>query len=203
MVLINIGVHKLESYKNNDGIFENSYFIHRPYLNYVIFSPNSTELFYDYFNSKGGVGKQIFTHHKQISHSQAKIFNKYGAAVLLTNPTKQPHNNSYKCEYYGEDFSDKDIIYPWDNPKELHWFILTQKGKNFLVTDEHLILNDGVWSPNPSLHYNEEKIRDIEEVLNHKIDYLLPRMHSGEFYLQKTPYNELKKQITHFKGQLK
>ena len=73
MVLINIGVHKLESYKNNQGIFENSYFVHRPYLNYVIFSPNSTEIFYDYFESKGGVGKQIFTNVGQINHGRQKF----------------------------------------------------------------------------------------------------------------------------------
>ena len=86
MVLINIGVHKLESYKNNAGLFENSYFIHRPYLNYLIFSPNSIEIFYEYLNSKGGVGKQIYTNATQITHSTTKIFNKYGASVLLTNP---------------------------------------------------------------------------------------------------------------------
>ena len=200
MVLINIGVHKLESYKNNQGIFENSYFVHRPYLNYVIFSPNSTEIFYDYFQSKGGVCKQIFTHSSQINHGPAKIWNKFGASVLLTNPTKQPASADYKCEYLNVDFSDKDIIYPWDDPKELHWFILTQRDKRFLITDEHLILNNGDWLPNPKLHYNETKIRYIKEILNHDFDYLLPRLHEGEFYLQKTPKDYVENQINLFTG---
>ena len=30
-------------------------------------------------------------------------------------------------------------MYPWEDPKELHWFILTQREKRFLITDEHLI----------------------------------------------------------------
>ena len=121
----------------------------------------------------------------------------------MTNPEQRPHTPAYKCEYYGVDFTDKDIIYPWDNPKELHWFILTQRGKRFLITDEHLILKDGVWTPNPELEYNDEKVKDIEDVLKHEVDYLLPRLHEGEFYLQQIPEPELKKQIDNFIGMLR
>ena len=198
MVLINIGVHKLESYKNSEGLFENSYFIHRPYLNYLIFSPHSAEIFYDYFNSKGGVGKQIFTNKRQLGFGPGKIWNKYGASVLMTNPDEKVSNKEYKTEYFGIDFTDKDIIYPWKSPEDLHWIILTQRGKKFLVTDEHLILDNDVWTPNPKFQFSDKKVKDIKDILDHDFDYLLPRLHSGEFFLQKTPKNQMQVNIKTF-----
>lgn len=203
MVLINIGVHKLESYKNSKGIFENSYFIHRSYLNYVIFAPQSTEIFYDYFASKGGVGKQIFTDASQINHAPGKIFNKFGASVLMTNPKKMPPNAAYKLEYFGEDFVDKDICYPWDKPDEMHWFFIHQRGKKFLVTDENLIVDDGDWLPNPEKSYSESKIKHIRDILNIDFDYLLPRLHKGEFFLQSTPQKIVREKIDQFIGHIK
>lgn len=203
MVLINLGVHKLESYKNNLGIFENSYFIHRPYLNYLIFSPTSTEIFYDYFNSKGGVGKQLFTNVGQIGHSQAKIFTKYGASVLLTNPTGQEFNPKFKTEYYGLDFIDKDITYPLQNLDGLHWFILNQKEQNFLIIDENIIVKNGEWFPNPEFYYDDKKIGEIKAILDHQIDYVLPRLHFGDFNLKKNSKGALESKIQSFIGRLK
>jgi len=203
MVLINLGVHKLESYKNNQGIFENSYFIHRPYLNYLIFSPKSTEMFYDYFNSKGGVGKQLFTNVGQIGHSQAKIFTKYGASVLLTNPKGSDFNPNFKTEFYGQDFADKDISFPWKKPESLYWFILSQKEKNFLIVDEHIIIKEGEWFPNIEFDYSDEMIRDISAILDHDIDYVLPRLHSGDFYLQKLSKSSLQEKVHNFIGRLR
>ena len=202
MVLINIGVHKLESYKNIQGLYENSYFVHRSYLNYLIFTPNSTEIFYDYFNSKGGVGKQILTGPQQFGNASGKIFNKYGASVLLTNPKKRPHRSSFKLEYYGVDFMDKDITYLSEKPKELHWVILNQRGKKFLITDENLILKDGTWWPNPEMKYSSDKVEEINNILKNDFDYLLPRLHQGEFHLQRTPKDTIEQNIQNFMGQL-
>ena len=202
MVLINIGVHKLESYKNSDGVFENSFFLQRPYLNYLIYSPRSIEMFYDYFSSKGGVGKQIYTNASQVIHSSHKAFNKYGASALITNPKKQTFNPDLKIEYYGEDFIDKDIEYPWKSDHDLHWFIIRQKNKNFLITDEHIILSEHGWQPNPKYTYDDHKVKLIEDIQKCKIDYLLPRNHVGDFYLQKMNKNSIKDSIQYFKQRL-
>ena len=48
-------------------------------------------------------------------------------------------------------------MYPWEDPKELHWFILTQREKRFLITDEHLILKEGEWLPNSPLTTMKQK----------------------------------------------
>ena len=198
MALINIGVHKLESYKNSQGLFENSYFIHRAYLNYLIFSPRSTEMFYDYFMSKGGIGKQIYTDHVQTHFGTGKIFDKFGATALITNPATVNKTESFKIEYYGKDFSDVDITYPWDAPHELHWYIINQKGKKFLVTDEHLILSENTWYPNPKCSYSPEKIDHINDLVYMEFDYLLPRLHTGDFILQNISSNKPKEFISNF-----
>ena len=60
MVLINIGVHKLESYKNNQGFFENSYFVHRP-IQIMLFFPLTAPKFFMIISNPKEECKQIFT----------------------------------------------------------------------------------------------------------------------------------------------
>ena len=53
-----------------------------------------------------------------------------------------------------------------------------------------------------ALDYNETKIRYIKEILNHDFDYILPRLHQGDFYLQRTPRDYTEQQVNLFTGRL-
>ena len=78
MSLNNLELHKLESYKTLEGVYLNSFFLKRDYLNYLIFPPGHVALFKDFFLAKGGVGKQIITSPDQINLGCAQTFKTFG-----------------------------------------------------------------------------------------------------------------------------
>ncbi|MAW07547.1 MAG: hypothetical protein CME61_04615 [Halobacteriovoraceae bacterium] len=206
MSLNNLELHKLESYKTLEGVYLNSFFLKRDYLNYLIFPPGHVALFKDFFLAKGGVGKQIITSPDQINLGCAQTFKTFGAAAVLL---KEGHIGqifpkdleTLRVELWGNDFFDKDINFEAFEKTCLNWFIINHKGKNLLITDEKVIMNHQGWKHNPRYpitHSDKLLLEDFAQndfVRKFKIDYLIPRCHTGEFYLQKISADSFKENI--------
>ena len=206
MALGNLGLHKLESYRTMEGHYQNSFFLKRNYLNYLIFPPQEVNLFKDIFISKGGVGKQIVTSKDQLNHGCNQTFTTFGAAAVFLKKSTLNHVKSstlkkFKTELWGEDFYDQDFDLSPFEQSNLNWFRIYHQGKYFLVTDENIILKKGAWIQNPNHPIHEEDKRLLEELLekqSFKIDYLIPRLHDGEFYLQKLNSLLFREKLSHY-----
>ena len=206
MGLTNLALHKLESYRTMDGYYLNSFFIKRDYCNYLLFPPYHVELYKDIFLSKGGVGRQLITNPGQLNFGCEKTFNTFGASAVLFK-TEQARDVSteqlkvLKVDFWGEDFFDKDIIFTPFNESSLNWFRLLHQGKYFLITDEKLIAHHQGWKQNKTNPLTEEEknfLREFPIDKDFKIDYLIPRCHDGEFYLQKLTQQSIVENINIF-----
>ena len=204
MGLNNLGLHKLESYKTLEKFYLNSFFIQRDYLNYIIFPPGHVSLFKDFFEAKGGVGKQLLTNKEQINLGCEQTFSLFGASVVLLSGETLDFDPKLKIEHYGESYFEKDLIEVPFKSVNLGWFRFYQQGKYFLVTDEKLIQTVDGWLRNPSYPLTVEQenfLKHYEFDESFKVDYLVPRCHVGEFYLQRISNGlglqaELKKYIS-------
>ena len=206
MSLNNLNIHKLESYKTLEGVYLNSFFLKRDYLNYLIFPPGHVALFKDFFLAKGGVGKQIITSPDQINLGCSQTFKTFGASAVLLNEDQinqifPGDLETLKIEFWGNEFFDKDINFKTFENSSLNWFIINHRGKNLLITDEKVIMNHQGWKCNPRyplLQIDKDLLEDLIDsdfVKKFKIDYLIPRCHTGEFYLQKISTDSFKENI--------
>ena len=93
----------------------------------------------------------------------------------------------------GRTTTKKDIIDVPFKSVNLGWFRFIQQGKYFLVTDEKLILTVDGWLRNPSFPLTVEQenlLKHYEFGKDFKVDYLVPRCHVGEFFLQRIQNGE-------------
>lgn len=97
---MSLGLHHI---KNSETSC--SYFVRRPFGNYIIFSDDLSPLHIDFFQSKGGVYKQFLEDSSVVNKNQKDLFVKFGAAgVVSKNSTN--FSEDIPIEFFAKDFAD-------------------------------------------------------------------------------------------------
>jgi len=96
----------LHHIKNSDSSC--SYFIKRPFGNFIVFSDELSPLHIDFFQSKGGVYKQFVENPETVNKNQKDLFVKFGAFGVSRAPLEKA-SEDIPFEKWGVDFSDPTV----------------------------------------------------------------------------------------------
>lgn len=107
-----------------------SYFIKRPFGNYIIFSDGLSPLHVDFFQSKGGVYKQFIENPGLLNKNQKSLFVKFGA-VGVVKPPHAPALEDIPFEEWGDGFSDPTMRFHNNDGQQS--VVFKQGGKKIVI----------------------------------------------------------------------
>jgi len=124
-----------------------SYFVKRPFGNYIIFSDGLSPLHVVFFQSKGGVYKQFVENPTELNKNQKDLFIKFGAAGVVTSSLEKSVE-TIPFEKWGEGFSDPTMRFR--NKDGLQSVLLKQGdkkvvflGKSYFYKDSKEVIVNG------------------------------------------------------------
>ena len=130
-----LGIHRI-----NIGERSSSYFIERPFGNYLAFSDNMDEIPRDFLKAKGGVYKQFIESSSNIDSIHGKIFDLYGASSVGFFQTEIFHP-LLPIERFGIDFDDPAVEF--GSHGVLKWLLINQRGERVAIMGEEFELTEG------------------------------------------------------------
>lgn len=154
---MNFGIHLI---KNKIG---SSFFVTRPFGNYLIFADYIDSFDSSYIESQGGLSKMLFESRSNISAIHAKLFDKYGASAV--------------SDFISEEFNPNIPLQRWNYEHvdpALEWYhhgekqIITFKQKDKIVS----ITGNSIELKNNQFFYKDKDISSelIDYFKKHKTD---------------------------------
>ncbi len=134
-----LGIHKLTISDH-----QCSYFIERPFGNYLIFSDKLENIQSDFFRSKGGIYKQFIENVDELQPTQAKLFQEFGSYGVGLFEGEKFHEY-LPLESYGATYADPLVKFVEQDHGKLVYFAQKNSrviifGKDFYLTESGEIL---------------------------------------------------------------
>jgi hypothetical protein len=129
-----LGVHQIKIDQHRS-----SYFIERPFGNYLVFSDHLQTIDEDFFISRGGIYKQFIQSSSNIGEVQGKLFNRFGA-YGVGDALEYQVNAYLPMQRVVKDFNDP--AFRFESHGEAKKFLIDQRGKKILILGNEFYLNE-------------------------------------------------------------